>query len=205
MSWTEKLSIRIAKKIVPPGGAYTVGQVSHGIEIFLLQVLGLAFLIPVSLLLGCAAETITLTAVYMLLRNFTGGVHLKGAMACFISGTILLLSAGLLAKQLPMENPAVSSLLILFATALSFWINLRYAPAEHTYVKIEPHIRRKNKKTVLFLLIFGCVLFQFLVYLDYNQLGHAFSFAVLLQSCLLHPLAFRALGRYGQTFQERVD
>jgi accessory gene regulator B len=203
MSWTEKLSIRIAKKIVPAGGPFTVGQVSHGIEIFLLQSFSAAFLILVSLFLDCAVETITISAVYMLVRNFTGGVHFKSALACFIGGNILMLSAALLARQLPMDNSLFSSLLVLCSAALAFGINLRYAPAEHTYVTIEAHIRQKNRKIVLFLLVIGCVLSQFFVYLDYSQLGHAYSFAVVLQSCLLHPLAYRAMKWYEQTFSRK--
>ncbi len=195
MSWTEKMSTRIAKKIVPNGEAYTVGQVSHGIEIFLLQMFGAVILITISILLGCAFEAIAITAMYMLLRNFSGGAHFNGVMACLLSGTALLLAAALLTKQLIFLNNWASSLLILSATIVSVSINWHHAPARHTYVEIEEHIRKRNRKIILTMLLIGCLSVQFLVYLDYKQLGHAFSFAVLLQSLLLHPLAYRAMGR----------
>jgi accessory gene regulator protein AgrB len=203
MSWTEKLSIRIARKIVPAGESYTVGQVSHGIELFLLQSLSVAFLVTVSFLLGCTAETISITAIYMLLRNFTGGVHFKSALACFLTGNILILVAALVAKQLTAAHPWISVLFILLTSVFAFVINYHHAPAAHTYVTIAEHVRRKNKKIILFLLFFGCVLSQFLVYFDYKLLGHTFSFAVLLQSSLLHPLAYKAMGYYEQTFSRK--
>jgi len=199
MSWTEKISIRIARKIVPAGESYTVGQVSHGIEIFLWQVSGALFLVTVSYLLGFAMEAILLAACYMLLRNFTGGFHFASARACFLSGNALLLAAAFSLQHLPADD-RFSSLLILASTLVGLWINQKHAPAPHTYVEIPDHIRRKNRKIILFLLFFGCVLNQFLVYFDYKQLGHAFSFAVLLQSILLHPWTYRVMGRIEQSF-----
>lgn len=203
MSWTEKLSIRIAKKIVPAGETYTVGQVSHGIEIFLWQTLGTFVLIVLSILLDCVVEALMVWGIYMLLRNFTGGVHFKGALVCFITGNALMLAFALLTKYLPVDNFFFSTLFLLFATALSFWINSRYAPAEHTYVKIEESIRKTNRKIALILLIIGCSASEFLVYFDYRLLGHAFSFAVLLQSFLLHPLAYRVMGRLENSFSRK--
>jgi accessory gene regulator protein AgrB len=203
MSWAEKLSIRIARKIVPAGDSYTVGQVSHGIEIFLWQVLGAVSLIAISTLFDCVVEAITVSGIYMLLRNFTGGVHFKGALACFITGNVLMLAAALLAKQLPADHGWFSFWFVLSSTVLSFWINLRYAPAPHTYVQIDEHIRRRNRKTILLILIAGCVISQILVYFDYKQLGHAYSIAVLLQSLLLHPLAYRAMEQYEKSFSRK--
>jgi accessory gene regulator protein AgrB len=203
MSWTEKLSIRIARKIVPAGESFTVGQVSHGIELFLLQSLSVVFLVTVSFLLGCTAEAISIAAIYMLLRNFTGGVHFKSALTCFLTGNGLILAAALVAKQLPADHNWFSSLFILLTTSFAFVINYHHAPAAHTYVTIAEQVRKKNRKIILFLLFFGCQFSQFLVYFDYRLLGHAFSFAVLLQSSLLHPLAYRAMEYYEKTFSRK--
>jgi accessory gene regulator protein AgrB len=200
MSWSEKLSIKIAEKIVPAGEAYTVGQVSHGIELFLLRLLNTAALVVLSALFGCLLEALLISAMYLLIRNFTGGVHFRSAQACLITGISIMVLSAFLVKQLPADAPLFSSAFIAGSTMLSFLINMRYAPAKHTYVEYQEHVKKKNKRITLVLLIFGCVLSMLLLYLNYEQLGHAFSFAVLLQSFFLHPLAYRAVERIESIF-----
>lgn len=200
MSWSEKLSVKIAEKIVPAGEAYTIGQVSHGIELFLLRLVNTASLLLLSALFGCLLEAVLISSIYLLIRNFTGGVHFQSAQACLIGGNVVIIAAAMLSKQLLGAGPLLSALFVLSSTAIAFLINMRYAPANHTYVDIEEQIRAKNKRISLILLISGCFLSIFLLYLNYTQLGHAFSFAVLLQSFFLHPFAYRAVGRFETIF-----
>ncbi len=203
MSWSEKASIKIARKIVPTNSDYTVGQVSHGVEIFLLQALSAATIVIISLFLGCFTQALILTLSYMAIRSFTGGVHLKSSHTCFLSGIVLILLLSMSAKQLDNESMLFTSLFVLVISLIGFLINLRYAPAEHTYVQIEAHVKQRNKRIVEILLIIGCALAETLVYFGYKQPAIAYSLAVLLQSLLLHPFCFKMVRRIETTFYEK--
>ncbi len=202
MSWTEKLSVRIAKKLIPEGEAYTVAQVSHGIEIFLLYVINTGFLIAAALFLGVFRQAVVVGGVYLLLRNFTGGVHFKSARACFVAGNALLLSAALLVKHLPAVPLALGLLTVAGCCTVAIGINARYAPARHTYISIAEETRKRNKRIALILLVGGCILSELLVYFTYSHLAFACSFAVLLQAILLHPAAFRVVEWIEKRIQE---
>lgn len=204
MSWSEKLSIRIARKLVSgTDTSHTVGQVSHGIEIFLLYVLTILSLAVCSWFLHTFVETIVLSFFYFLYRNFTGGVHLRSPQACFIAGNVLALSLGLIAKHLPTSNLFFSSLAVFVSIAFSFLVNLRYAPADHTYVQISDEAKRRSRKIVILLEIFGCLIAYLLLYFNYHNLAFAFSLAVMLQAFLLLPLSFRLVKRFEKLFYEK--
>lgn len=197
MSWSEKLSIQIAKKLISPDSPQTVGQVSHGIEISLLYLLTILTLVLGSWLLHTFVETVVLTAGYFLYRNFTGGVHLKHPHTCFIAGNVLILLLSLLTRTLPINSTLMASLLVFFLFSFSYVVNFLYAPAKHTYVQISDEIRRRSKKIILFLLILGCIISILLLYCNYWNIAFAYSFAVSLQALLLMPFSFRLVKRFG--------
>ncbi|WP_126428668.1 accessory gene regulator ArgB-like protein [Brevibacillus marinus] len=205
MSWTEKLADRLAAKLVTEDTPYTRGQIAHGLEIVLLQLLNLAFLLVVSYLLDAFGEALVVAVVYTLHRNFTGGVHFKSQSACFYIGNALLIGAALLVKYLPPLADAAAYGLVLSVFALSFALNRRYAPAKHTYVEYDESIIKRNRTIVGRLLVFGCLFSLVLVYFSYSKLAFSYTVAVLLQSILLHPFSYRLVGGIEQIFNKGVD
>lgn len=203
MSWTEKVADRLAAKLVTEDSPHTQGQVAHGLEIVLLMALNTLFFLFVSFLLGAFFEALLIAIVYLLYRNFTGGVHFQSQAACFFIGNALLIGAALLAKYLPLPPDTVSFILVLAAFAFSAVLNHRYAPAQHTYVEYDEPIVKRNRTIIIRLLIFGCLISLLLVYFSYSKLAFSYTIAVLLQSMLLHPLSYRAVRRIEQIFSQR--
>ncbi|WP_183192624.1 accessory gene regulator ArgB-like protein [Brevibacillus fluminis] len=201
MSWSEKVSIRIARKLIPAESTFTVGQVSHGIELFLLYILTITSIIICSFIFGFLNEALILSLSYFLYRNFTGGVHLQNSLSCFIVGNLLVLLISYFASILSFGHNTALVVFLLFL--FSFLINLRYAPAEHTYNRVSDKIKRRNKKIVIFLLFFGCALSQILIYSEYKQFALSISFSVTLQALLLHPFAFRLVKRLENLFTRK--
>ncbi|MBO8164351.1 MAG: accessory gene regulator B family protein [Brevibacillus sp.] len=193
----------LAKKLVTEGSPYTRGQISHGIEIFLLMLLNFVLLLLVSYLLNCFAEALVISVVYTLHRNFTGGVHFKSQAACFYIGNAMMIGAAFLVKHLSSTADLSSYLAICSIFLLAYLLNARYAPARHTYVEYDEQIIRKNRLIVTRFLIFGCVFANLLVYLSYSNWAYAYTTAVLLQSILLHPVAFRLVESVENTFFQR--
>jgi accessory gene regulator B len=202
LSWTEEISTRIARQIIQEDSTYTVGQVSHGIEIAIIYLLNAAVLIISSLLLGVFTEAILIASLYILHRSFTGGFHLNSVWSCMVGGVLMILLSSLAILNLPDLGP-FSYLLILILFVVSFLINYRYAPAEHTYVSTKETIKKLCRKIIVILLIFGCILSEILIYFDYKHLAITYAFSAFLQSLHLHPISYRLAGRF-EKLLERI-
>lgn len=194
MSWTERVATRLAKQIKTGESPFSVGEISHGIEIVIMYLLNALTLLLSAYLLDVLLEASLLAGFYILHRSFTGGIHLKSVWTCMIGGVSMILLASILVKYLPDLNGG-AYLLVFLLIACSFVINYRYAPAEHTYVSTKESIKRVCRKIVLGLLIFGCLSSEILVYFDYSNLALTYAFATFLQSLHLHPLSYQLVVR----------
>lgn len=202
MFWTEKLANYFARKLVAHGSPHSFGVLSHGIELFLLYLANGLLLIGVSYLLGFFYETLWLMIVYMIYRNFTGGVHFKSPRICFYLGNSIFLGLALLIKLIPVLQPAVLYITIVVVFTLCYAINEKYAPARHTYVEYPEHMKTRNRKIIKILLIFGCFVSFFLVYLNYQKVATTYLVAVLLQSIALHPRSFQVIESFENIFKK---
>lgn len=195
MSWTEKVSTRIARQIKVAESPYSVGQISHGIEIVLLYLFNAMALLLSSYLLDVFFESILVAFFYILHRSFTSGVHMSSPWTCLVIGVSSVVAGSLLLKHLP-DFGGYAYLLVSIIFLASFWVNYRYAPTEHTYVSTDESIKKICRIIILTLLIIGCAICNLLVYFDYTQLAFTYSFAVFLQSLFLHPVSFWMVSRF---------
>lgn len=201
MGWTRKVSNRIAKRLTMEGSPYTAGQISHGIEIFLLNLINAAVLLLAAWLLGIFPETLCFALILFLHRVITGGVHLKNPWTCLIAGLLIMLGGGYLVKHVPLLPPAAAYALILLSFGTAFVIYYRHAPAAHSYVNYQPSVRQTSRKIAFSLL--GCACFLSLVLVEFSyRLAITYTLAVFLQSLLLHPVAFRLVARLEKTFSK---
>jgi len=196
MSWSEKISIRIAKKLTPADAEFTVGQVSHGIELFMYNVGYTLILLMLSYFLGCLQESVLILAIFIITRTITGGLHLKSPLACFVTGTLLILCAASVVNVLAGFDSLFSSIVVLLCSLVSLYVNGRFAPAQHIFGKYDEKINKKSRKIIMFFLFFGCILSEFMVYSGYSKLAYCYSIAVLLQSALLHPTIIQSVTRF---------
>jgi accessory gene regulator protein AgrB len=201
MGWTRKVSNRIAKHLTMEGSPYTAGQISHGIEIFLLNLINAAVLLLAAWLLGIFPETLCFALILFLHRVITGGVHLKNPWTCLIAGLLIMLGGGYLVKHVPLLPPAAAYALILLSFGTAFVIYNRHAPAAHSYVNYQQSVRQTSRKIAFSLL--GCACFLSLVLVEFSyRLAITYTLAVFLQSLLLHPVAFRLVARLEKTFSK---
>jgi len=198
MTWTEKVSMRLAKRLKTEEVPHSLGKLAHGIEIFLLNAINLAALIVCSLLLHLFAETMLLFFLFYFHRLFSSGAHLRSPWTCLGATLALMLGGGFLLKHLPVLPAPYAQLLVLIGTGISFGINFRHAPAEHTYVPHDPAVQRRSRSIVLWLIGVGCFLSISLVGYNYH-ISMTYTLAVLLQSVLLLPSSYRLLSRLAKS------
>jgi len=201
LSWTEKVSIRIARKIRPADSPYSVGQISHGIEIVLLYLFNAAALLLSALWLDVFWEAVGLAGFYILHRLFTGGIHFRNAWTCLLTGVSTMIAGAVLVKYSP-DLGNVSYVLLNLMLMASFWMNARYAPAEHTYVSTDPRIKKISRGIILSIIPIGCIFCNILLVYEYNQLAITYAFASLLQAVHVHPVSFRVIARIENLFRE---
>lgn len=202
MTWTEKVSLRLAKQIKTEESPYSIGQLAHGIEIFLLNIMNGIALLVVSALLQIVLEVTLVTFLFFLYRIITGGVHFRNPWRCTFATLFLMNTGGYMLKHLPVIPAPYIYLVILAALSLAFAINSRYAPAKHTYAPDHPDVQKRNRIIVLFLVGISCVLSLILVKYAYILIL-ANIIAVLTQSALLLPGSFLLVSRL-ENFLERV-
>ncbi|EJL46838.1 accessory gene regulator B family protein [Brevibacillus agri] len=199
MTWTEKLSGKIARSIKTEDSPYTVGQLAHGIELFLLNVINLFFIVLVSAVFNLLGEVFPLLCFFFLLRFFTGGVHFKNPWSCLVATLLLLLIGGAIIKYVSLASVAVMPLLILLVAGAGTFINYTYAPAKHTYMPDNPTVQKKHRKIAILLIVIGCILSLFLVRYSY-KLPMTYILAIIYQSLLLMPVSFRFVSFLEKTF-----
>lgn len=199
MTWMEKVSMHLAKKLQTEEVAYSAGQLAHGIEIFLLNVINGLVLIVLSVFFQMFGEVMLLCCLFFLYRLFSGGVHLRNPWLCLLSTVSLMLAGGCLLKHLPALPSPYAPLLVLAGGGFAYAINYLHAPAVHTYVPASPLIQRRSRLIVLWMIGVGCVISISLVGYTY-QLSMTYTLAVLLQSVLLMPSSFRLVTRLEKTF-----
>ncbi|MGD8190304.1 accessory gene regulator B family protein [Brevibacillus ginsengisoli] len=197
MSIIEKLSMRLAKQLQAAGSSHSVGELSHGIEIMMLNFLNTFFLLLLALLFGCFTEVSVATAAYILIRNFTGGVHFSNPWSCLLFGNLLLFAIGWFTSYLPMTQPVMIWTTAILSWILGYTINYRHAPAPNMYFKFNPVQIKQNRSRALLLiaclgilsLLFGCF--------GYLPILLAMNLAILLQAILLHPVTFSIVKKIG--------
>ncbi|GED67631.1 hypothetical protein BRE01_13330 [Brevibacillus reuszeri] len=190
MTWTERLSLRIAQSIKTEETRFSVGQLAHGIEIFLLNVMNLIAIVAFSFFLDLIGEVIPLLLFFFGLRLLTGGVHLKNPWVCLIFTVALIISGGFLIKNLPEFSSPFVQIGMSVIGGVGFLINYFYAPAKHTYMPNDPKIQSRNRIIVLLTIGIGCLFSVTLIGYTY-KLSMTYILAVLLQSVLLIPRTFQ--------------
>jgi accessory gene regulator protein AgrB len=186
----EKLSMRLAVRLKTEETPYSVGQLAHGIEIVLQNILHGFALVVTAALFGQVREVILVSFLFFIHRLFSGGVHLKSPWTCLAATLTLMNAGGYLVKSLSETPPSHALWPVGIGLAIAFLVNYRYAPVEHTYFTAQPRIKRVNRSIILIMVLFGCTLSLFLVEYAY-QIAVAYTVAVLLQSLLLLPVSFQ--------------
>ncbi|HBZ81700.1 MULTISPECIES: accessory gene regulator ArgB-like protein [Brevibacillus] len=199
MTWTGKMSGKIAQRIKTDDTPYTVGQLAHGIELFLLNALNLFIILLVSAALGLLVEVVPLLCSLFILRTLTGGVHLKNPWSCLGATLLLLLVGGAIIKYVPMPSPPALSLLTLITAGAGALINYLYGPAKHTYMPDNPAIQKRHRKIAILLITVGCILSLLLVEYSYKH-SMTYILAVFYQSLFLTPASFRLVSVLEKTF-----
>lgn len=122
---------RTLSKLIILGAAsdgYNPEVIEYGLVIILGTLLKFASIVIISFILNTFAETIISLAVYVLIRHFAGGAHLKTYGMCFITGVLMFSINGLVAKHaaIPLNVLILITDMVLM---IGLFITLNWVPA----------------------------------------------------------------------------
>lgn len=199
MTWTQRISERIAHFIKTSDSPYTMEQLAHGIELFLLNTLNLFVILLISAVFGLTGEVFPLLCLFFLFRLLTGGVHLKNPWSCLAATIVLMISGGAIINYSPVVSDSLLMLMILASTLIALVINYLYGPAKRAYINEDSKVREKLRRIVIIIILISCFLSIILVQYSY-KLPMIYILAVLYQSLLLTPFSFHLVSFLEKSF-----
>ena len=150
---SEKLTDYIIKTGVVSEESYAIYQYGFQIGIEMLSCFLVCF--GIAIYLHMIPEFLVFTGSFMLLRTYTGGLHLNSFTRCFICSVVVQTLVLLISKQYTILLP-VAWLIIL----CRFILILRVAPVENINRELDVNEKEHCKKTTIKVLI-GIVVFAF--------------------------------------------
>ncbi len=117
--------------------------IRYGFELLIGEVPKIILIFIIAIILGKFNYFIISMAVICPYRTFSGGIHLKTHIACFISTTFLYLGNVLLSELFVFSSIYLRLIMIFIVYVFSIIMILLYAPADTDTV---PILRKKDRK-----------------------------------------------------------
>ncbi|WP_058830678.1 accessory gene regulator ArgB-like protein [Paenibacillus polymyxa] len=140
----EPLALRMAQHIksVVPDHPASVPVLKHALAVILNIVFITVATIIIALLTGKAGEVFTIMMTFAILRQMTGGVHLKSGMGCVVVSTLLFtgLSFITLDHKWTMIATGISMILILLFAPAGIEKQTRIPPKYFSALKVAAFI-----------------------------------------------------------------
>ncbi|AYO29368.1 hypothetical protein D2962_01000 [Biomaibacter acetigenes] len=127
--------------------------IEYGLMIILGTFFKIASIIAISFFLKTFTETIISLSVYVLIRHFAGGAHLKTYGMCFITGVLMFSINGLVAKRvdIPLNMLILITDMVLM---IGLFITLNWVPAG-TEKKIIRNVRIRQRLQGITMILLG--------------------------------------------------
>lgn len=145
----------------------------YGLFAAIQMILSLMFTILFGIITDTLVESLIITFAIVLLRKYTGGVHLSTPNKCLIMGLLVTVIPAIIIKQNYMSINHISLNVITMGVLIIALINIiKYAPVDHGNKRIkkqEKRIRLKKSSLIILTMFSFCILIAMYVY---NSFGN---------------------------------
>ena len=195
----EKLANKILKKIQDKNPNMTEIQrdrIWFGLMMLLDEMPKTAALCLITWYLGILKQTLIAFGSFAVYRLFSGGIHLKSSIICFLMGTIMFIGLPLFGKYVVWDNQILK-----YSTFLMIWIyNMTmitlYAPGDTEAVPIINKKQRKQQKGLSYIVM--NLIFLIGVLIKDNTISNVLIFSTFIQSFNISRLAYKIFNnKYG--------
>jgi len=190
MEFPERISGKITKAIaaeLEDLPEEKLAEIDYGIAAFIANSYKMAFIFILAILLNVFQYFLIAFVSFGALRTFASGVHAKREWTCLPVSIILFFGILYLGMTIELNIYMLSIIFILCFTAV-----LRYSPAD---TEERPIVSRKlRKKLKILSVITVLVLYAIALYSLGTKASSIIAFAVLVESILILPAAYRLAG-----------
>ncbi|HRS21499.1 MAG TPA: accessory gene regulator AgrB [Clostridia bacterium] len=190
MEFPERISGKITKAIaaeLEDLSEEKLAEIDYGIAAFIANSYKMVFIFILAILLNVFQYFLIAFVSFGALRTFASGVHAKREWTCLPVSIILFFGILYLGMTIELNIYMLSIIFILCFTAV-----LRYSPAD---TEERPIVSRKlRKKLKILSVITVLVLYAIALYSLGTIASSIITFAVLVESILILPAAYRLAG-----------
>ena len=120
----------------------------YGMKVFLNNLMGFLAITITASLAGCLSNTLAAYITAASIHIFSGGIHAKNPIICYISGTLIFVGIGLISPFLRLINEH-NLLAVLFVSVVSLVIFILFAPVDTPNKPIKTMDREKLRRLTL--------------------------------------------------------
>ena len=159
-------------------------EIRYGLESIYLTLTKVIVILLATLILGIFKEAVIVLLFFNILRMFAFGIHAKESWQCWISSSILFIGIPYLCIYLDIDN--IFHYIIIGLSILTY---ILYAPAD----TVKRPLIKKNRRIKFKILTLIVSIIYIIIFFNTNDMfiKNVISFSMLLESVLIHPLAYR--------------
>ena len=165
--------------------------IRYGFELLIGEFPKLIFMFVLAFVLGKIKYFLISVAIICSYRIFSGGVHLKTHLGCFVTTTALYLGNVYLSEFIMISNVYVKCIIAFLVYIFAIAMILLYAPADTDTVPILRKKDRKNKKIVSIVIVTLVITISILVH-D-RVISNMCIFGVFLQTITITKFIYKLL------------
>lgn len=195
----EKLANKILKKIQDKNPNMTEIQrdrIWFGLMILLDELPKTVGLCLITWYLGVLKPTLIAFASFAVYRMFSGGVHLKSSIACFLMGITVFIGLPILSKYVIWNFQILKYSMFLMIWIYNMIMITLYAPGDTEAVPIINQKQRKQQKILSYVIM--NLIFIFGILIKDNTISNTLILSTFIQSFLISRLAYKIFNnKYG--------
>lgn len=182
--WFLKKSLNLVKDYNPEFNDEKLDELRYGLEASYISITKTVVILFASFLLELLYESIVLLILFNVLRLTGFGLHAKKSWMCWISSSLTFIVIPWVCKSIIFPK-----LFLIIVSSICLICFILYAPAD---TEKRPLIHEDDRFKYKFLTIFAGLLYFVSLFLIDNQfMLNSITFAMIIESVLIHPLTYK--------------
>lgn len=137
--------------------------IQYGLLLIIGEIPKIIFIIIIAFLIGIGKETLIAILVISPYKTFSGGIHLKKHITCFISTSAFYMGTAVIGKYLPIEISLYQIIAVILVWIFSVVMITLYAPADTVNLPILRKKERILKKIMSYITMTGTLIIAIIV------------------------------------------
>lgn len=183
----DKLMTRVKAKM-PEVNQERAEIIRYGFELLIGEVPKMFFVLILAIILGKFKYFVISVIIIGLYRTFSGGVHMRTHIECFIATTSLYLGNVYISELLEFPNIYIKLILAILIYIFAVTMIILYAPADTDTVPILIRKERKQKRNISIIIATVSMILSFIV--RDNTISNMFLLGIFLQTLTITKFTY---------------